>query len=44
MDDSTAAPQLEILTGSWSDLKPHAERAAVFVIDGDLNLADVAQK
>ncbi len=44
MDDSTAAPQLEILTASWADIKPHAERAAVFVIHGDQNLADVAQK
>lgn len=43
MDDTTA-PQLEILTGAWEDLKPHAERAAVFVIHGDLNLTEVAQK
>lgn len=31
----------EILTGLWSDLKPHAERDAIFVVSLDLDLVDV---
>lgn len=45
MDSSQKPPpQLEILTGTWSDLQPHAERAALFIVQGDLDLTEVAHK
>ena len=42
--DQPPEPPLEIFTGFWSDLKPHVERDAVFVVDQDLNLSEVAGK
>lgn len=35
-------PPFEILPGFWHDLKPHAERGAVFVVSQDLELMEVA--
>lgn len=34
----------EIFTGLWHDLKPHSERDAVFLVDENLELLDVAVK
>lgn len=36
--------KLEVLTGEWTDLKPHAERGAVFLVSPDLDLNEVAIK
>ena len=33
--------QQDIMSSSWEPLKPHLERGAVFVVDFDLDLAEV---
>lgn len=40
-DDARHRLQSEILTAFWRDLKPHAEREALFVVTEELDLVDV---
>ena len=40
----TRPPEPEILTGFWKDLEPHSERNAIFIVNEELDLLDVARK
>lgn len=37
-------PAIEIMSGLWRDLKDHAERGAIFLLDQDLDLGEVATR
>lgn len=41
-DELRAKLESDLLQGGWTDLQPHAERQAVFVVDPSLILVDVA--
>jgi hypothetical protein len=39
---TTEKPAVEVLTGFWLHLKPHAENNSVFIVTQDLDLQEVA--